>query len=124
MEKRLVWASLTCAFVGILLLWLFMQSSEPKFAKVSRYSLDENYGQNVMFEGDVLSVQAGLVIIGTGSESDSTQVRLQNANVKPFGINAGMLVCASGKVSSVGGSIGLVDALVAKGECMPEPAIK
>ena len=122
-DKRLVWTSLACAFTGILLIWLFVQSTEPKFAKVSRYSLAENYGRNVMFEGNVLSVQAGLVIIGTGSESDSTQVLLQqNGNTKPFGINAGVLACASGRVSSVGGNVGLVDASIVPGECVPEPA--
>lgn len=121
MEKRLVWASLACALVGTFLIWLFVQSSVPKFEEVSRYDLAENYGRNVMFTGNVLSAQAGLVIIGTNLESDATQVLLQNGKVKPYGISVNELACASGKVSSVGGSVGLVDAVVTKGGCVHEP---
>ena len=125
MDKRLVWTSLACSFIGILLIWLFVQGSEPRVEEVSRYSLAENYGRNVMFKGNVLLARAGLVIIGTSLDgSDFTQVLPRNVKVKPFGVMEGELACASGKVSSVGGSVGMVDASIVPGECVPEPSLK
>ena len=122
MDKRLVWASLICAVLGIVMIWLFITVSEPKVAEVSRYNLAENYGTTVMFRGYVVAVETTerLVIIGTSTGEDGTQVLLKK---QPSGIHVGNFVCASGKVSSIGSGVGLIDATVRLGPCKAEPIL-
>lgn len=118
MDKRLVWTSLICAVLGIIMIWIFVCVSEPKIIEVSRYALAENYGRNVMFYGNVRAVDLSekIVIIGISTGEDGTQVLLEDT---PRGIGKGDLVCASGRVSTVGGTVGLIDATVRLGPCMP-----